>query len=452
VNRAHADLPKVAIVGRPNVGKSTLFNRLLGRRRALVDDQPGVTRDRLIARAQWAGREFDLVDTGGLEAETEGELLGRVRDQSLRAVEDAAVVVFVVDGRRGLSPADVAVGRELAQSGKPVICAVNKIDGPQQEHFSYEYFRLGLGDPQAVSAEHARHIDELLDRIVEQLRPAQAVEKRPALALALVGRPNVGKSSILNRLLGEERALVDAASGTTRDPIDTLLSAGGETYRLVDTAGIRRRSRIDRSLEKATVTAALRSVERADVALLVVDASEGVTEQDARLARFVWERGKGLVLVANKWDAVVHEKREPGKFLAEVERSYPHLAAVPMLVVSALHGTHMGDVLPIARRVGEARRLELGTRRLNEVLGEAVRAVEAPIHRGKRARLYYATAIGTAPPTIALFVNHPEHVTVAYRRYLENRLREAFPLRGTPLRLVFRARPRHGREARPAHT
>jgi len=307
-----------------------------------------------------------------------------------------------------------------------------------------------LGDPQPVSAEHARHIDELLDRIAAHLQPAQAVEEKPALALALVGRPNVGKSSILNRLIGEERVLVDAAAGTTRDPIDTLLSVGGQTYRLVDTAGIRRRSRISRPLEQATVTAALRSVERADVALLVVDASEGVTDQDARIARLAWERGKGLVLVANKWDAVARDEREPKQFLAEIGLAHPYLASVPVVIVSALQGTHIGDILPMACRVGEARRVKLSTRRLNEVLGAAVGVVEAPLHRGKRARLYYATAVGTAPPTIALFVNHPEHVTPAYRRYLENRLRAAFPLQGTPLRLLFRARPRRGREARSA--
>ncbi len=466
MSEAATALPSVAIVGRPNVGKSTLFNRIIGRRQALVDDEPGVTRDRLVAHAEWAGREFTVIDTGGFEVESEAELRAcvtdrarwarskamqdptelaqRVRDQSLRAVAEARVVVFVVDGRCGVSPADVEVARLLAESGKPVVCAVNKIDGPKQADLAYEFFRLGLGDPQPISAEHGRGLDELLDRIAAQLPAATAVEEQPVLRVALLGRPNVGKSSILNRLVGEERALVDRAAGTTRDPIDTLVRVNGEKVLLVDTAGIRRRSRIAFRLEKATVASALRSLDRADVALLVIDAGEGVTEQDARLARLVWDRGRGLVLVANKWDTVASGNRDPRTFLAEARRLYPHLENVPAVVVSALRGTHLDELLPAARRVGDARRQRLPTHRLNEVLGDAVAAVAPPIHQGKRARLYYATALGHAPPTIALFVNHPDHVTTAYLRYLEHRFRASFPLEGTPLRLVLRARPREG--------
>jgi GTP-binding protein len=442
VTEGGAALPAVAVVGRPNVGKSTLFNRIIGRRRALVDDEPGVTRDRLLARAEWAGQEFTLIDTGGFEVESEAELASRVREQSLRAVAEARVVVFVVDGRAGVSPADVEVARLLAESGKPVVCAVNKIDGPRQADLAYEFFRLGLGEPRPVSAEHGRGIDELLDAIVAHLPAMTAAEERPVLRIALVGRPNVGKSSILNRLVGEERALVDREAGTTRDSIDSWLRVNGETIVLVDTAGIRRRSRVALRLEKATVASALRSLERADVALLVVDAGEGITEQDARLARLVWERGRGLVLVANKWDMVAPDDRDPRAFLAEARRVYPHLESVPAVVVSALCGTHLDELVPVARRVGEAHRLQLPTRRLNALLGEAVEAVEPPIRQGKRARFYYAAALGNAPPTIALFVNHPDHVTTAYLRYLEHRLRAAFPLEGTPLRLVLRARPR----------
>ena len=443
-------LPTVAIVGRPNVGKSTLFNRIVGGRRALVDDQPGVTRDRLIARARWGGRDFALIDTGGLEIDGEpGELARRVCAQSLRAVAAADVVLFVVDGRAGLSPPDAAVARLLAESGKPVICVVNKIDGLGQGELAYEYYRLGLGEPQPVSAEHARGIDELLDRILSHLDGQSEGLQRPTLCLALVGRPNVGKSSILNRLVGEERALVDSAAGTTRDPIDTLLTVGGETVLLVDTGGIRRKSRIELRLEKATVASALRSLERADVGLLVVDATEGITEQDARIARLAWERGKGLVLIVNKWDAVPAAARDSQAFLAEARRLYPHLEHVPGVTVSALRGTGLDEILPAARRVAAAHRLRPPTRRLNEVLGEALAAVEPPLRQGKRARVYYATALGNAPPTIALFVNHPAHVTTTYLRYLENRLRAAFPLEGTPVRLLLRARPRTAMRRRP---
>ncbi len=440
-------LPAVAIIGRPNVGKSTLFNRIVGGRRALVDDEPGVTRDRLIAHARWSGREFLLTDTGGFEVGSERELAGRVRAQSLRAVAGADLVLFVVDGRAGLSPADRAVARLLAESGKRVICVVNKIDGPGQRDLVHEYYRLGLGEPQGVSAEHSRGIDELLDRAVSSLREGSKAVQEPALRLALVGRPNVGKSSIVNRLLGEERMLVDSAAGTTRDPIDTLWPVDGETVLLVDTAGIRRKSRIERRLEKATVASALRSLERADVGLLVVDATEGVTDQDARIARLAWDRGRGLVLVVNKWDAVAAGDRDPPAFLAEARRVYPHLEHVPGVVVSALRGTGLDKILPAARLAGAAYRFRPPTRRLNEVLGEARAAVEPPLQHGKRARVYYATAIGVAPPTIALFVNHPEHVTTGYLRYLENRLRAAFPLEGTPLRLMLRARATTGRRA-----
>jgi GTP-binding protein len=435
-------LPSVVIVGRPNVGKSTLFNRILGGRRALVDDEPGVTRDRLIADARWDGREFSLTDTGGFEVDSERKLAVRVRAQSLRAVADADVVLFVVDGRVGLSPPDEAVARRLVESGKPVICAVNKIDGPGQRDLVYEYFRLGLGEPQPISAEHGIGIDGLLDRVVTHLRSATGSAHSPRLRLALVGRPNVGKSSILNRLLGEERVLVDGSAGTTRDPIDTLWTVGEEAAWLIDTAGIRRQSRIEHRLERATVASALRSLERADVGLLVVDAVEGITEQDARIARLAWERGRGLILVVNKWDALPAGARDPQAFLAEARRVYPHLEHVPAVVVSALRGTRLDEIFPTARRVAEAHRSRLPTHRLNEVLHEALAAVEPPRQRGKRARIYYATALASAPPTIAVFVNHPAHVTTAYLRYLENRLRAAFPLEGTPVRLLLRARPR----------
>ena len=443
-------LPSVAIVGRPNVGKSTLFNRFVGERRALVDDRPGVTRDRLVARAEWAGHTFEVVDTGGFDTEHETELPRRVREQSLRAVADSHVIVFVVDGRAGVSPVDRAMARLLAETGKPVICAVNKLDVGRHDALAYEFYELAVGEPLPISAEHGFGIDELLDRVVQHLPSAEADQEAPVLRLALVGRPNVGKSSILNRLVGEERVLVDATAGTTRDPIDATLTIDGEKLVLVDTAGIRRRSRIDERLEKATVSSALRSVERADVAALVIDGSEGVTEQDARIARLVWDRGRGLVLVVNKWDRVPIEERDPAEFVAKIRRLYRHLEHVPAVVVSALRGTQLEKIVPAARRVGAAHRLRLPTRRLNEALGEATTAVEPPIQRGKRARIYYATAVSTAPPTITLFVNDPEHVTTAYLRYLENRLRDAFPLEGTPIRLHLRARSRRTRSARSA--
>ncbi len=438
-------LPAVAIVGRPNVGKSTLFNRIVGAPRALVDDSPGVTRDRLVATADWLGRRFRLIDTGGFEVEPGEGLPARVRQQSLRAVEGADLVLFVVDGRAGLSPADVAAARFLAATGSRVLCVVNKIDGPKLDDAVYEFFQLGLGEPVGVSAELSRQIDELLDRLIAELPAGTDSQPVPTLRVAIVGRPNVGKSSILNRLLGEERVVVDSAGGTTRDAIDTLLETGGMSYLLVDTAGIRRRSRIDAALERASVVAALRSLDRAEVALLVVDAGEGVTDQDARIARRAWDRARGLVLVVNKWDTLCDERRDRPRFVEDVRRRYHHLRSVPAVVVSALRGTHLEEILPAARRVGEAFRTRIPTRRLNDVLGEAVAAAEPPLRHGKRPRFYYAAAVATAPPAVTLFVNDPSLVTTAYLRYLENRIRDEWLLEGVPLRIILRARARQRR-------
>lgn len=441
--------PTVAIVGRPNVGKSTLFNRIVGSHRAIVDDTPGVTRDRLVAPAEWDGWRFAVVDTGGFETEGAAGLTAAVRAQSLRAVAEARVVVLVVDVRAGVAPADVELARAVARSAKPIVLAVNKVDAAGQEAAAYEFYRLGVGEPVPVSAEHARGLNDLLDRVVAAIGGARggAESSAAALRLALLGRPNVGKSSLLNRLVGDQRALVHAEPGTTRDAVDTQIEVDGRLTVLVDTAGIRRRSRVDERLERASVAAALRAVGRADVALLVVDAVEGVTDQEARLARLVWERGRGLLLVFNKWDLLPPAARRPDAVLARAREQYRHLAPVPAVFVSALRGTHVEDVLPAARRVESAFRAKIATRTLNDVLGEATAALEPPLVKGRRARFYYAASVGSAPPVVVLFVNQPSRVTTAYLRYLENRIRAAIPLEGSPLRIVLRARPRG--EGRP---
>ena len=442
-------LPTVAIVGRPNVGKSTLFNRIVGGRRALVDDRPGVTRDRLEAVAEWTGRRFRLIDTGGFEVEPSTDLPGRVRSQSLRAVEEADCVVLVVDARAGIAPADEETARLLGRTGKPVIVAANKVDGERQESQALEFHRLGVGEIVGVSAEHGRSVDELLDLVVARLPEGDAAEEPAAIRVALLGRPNVGKSSLTNRILGEERMVVDSMPGTTRDPIDVRFVRDGESWILVDTAGIRRKSRIDLALERESVSRALRAAERADVSLLVVDASEGVSDQDARLARLVWERGRALVLVVNKLDLVPRERRHPQVLLEEIHEAYKHLRIVPAVFISALQGTGIEEVFAAARRAERAFSTKLATRAVNDILGEALKALEAPIIKGRRARVYYAAPVATRPPTLALFVNDPERMTAAYLRYLENRLREAFPLEGTPLRLLLRARTRDPSRPRP---
>jgi GTP-binding protein len=448
------ELPRVAILGRPNVGKSTLFNRIVGGRRALVDGRPGVTRDRIEAAAEWAGRRFVLIDTGGFEASSDLGLPEKIRTQSLRAAAEADVVLFVVDGRAGLAPPDRETARLLARLGRPVFLVVNKIDSEAAEPLAAEFFALGLGDPWPVSAEHGRRVHELLDAVVARLPLRVLPGEKPAdLRLAVIGRPNVGKSSLVNRLLGEERVLVDAAAGTTRDAVDAEFEAGGRRFVLVDTAGIRRRSRIDDRLERASVGRALAAVERADVALLVVDAAEGLTEQDARLARQVWERGRGLLLVANKWDLVPAERADRHAWLAAARRRFPHLEDVPAVFVSALSGSGIETLLPAVSRVEAAFRSQLGTRGLNRVLQEATSRVEPPAVRGRRGRVYYATATAACPPVVTLFVNDPQRFPAAYLRYLEHRIREAFFLEGTPLRLELRPRPRRaGRPAAGAET
>ncbi|MEA2625939.1 MAG: GTPase [Candidatus Binatota bacterium] len=447
---AASELPRVAVVGRTNAGKSTLFNRIVGRRRAIVGDAAGVTRDRMHAEAEWLGHRFRLTDTGGFEADPAAGLGGRVREQSLRAIADADVILYVVDGRAGVTPADEESARLLAAAGKPVVLAVNKIDSGKQENTVYDFYRLGLGEPLPVSAEHGLGFGELLDRVIEDLPETGAEVRAPAIRLALLGRPNVGKSSLLNRLLGEDRVVVDSTPGTTRDAIDAALSVDGRTYVLVDTAGIRRRSRVERGLERASIGRALDAVERAEVALLVIDAAEGITDQDARLASLAWERGRGLLLVANKWDLLPREERDAKKFVARVAERHAHFTHVPAVAVSALRGTRVSDILPAATRIAERHATRISTRELNDVLGRATAAVEPPIVNGKRARFYYATSVGTRPPTVTIFVNDPTHAPVTYLRYLENRIREAVPLEGTPLRIRLRERPRRPeRDGRP---
>ena len=435
-------LPTVALVGRPNVGKSTLFNRIVGTRLALVDDQPGVTRDRLEGMGEWLGRRFRIVDTGGLELARTDDLPSRVREQSLRAVDDADVVVLVVDLRAGPVPDDAEAARLLGRTGKPIVVAVNKVDGDRQEAEALEFHGLGLEKLATVSAEHGRGIGDLLDLVIERLPEGEAAPVPTAVRLALVGRPNAGKSSLTNRILGAERMVVDAAPGTTRDPVDVRVVRDGVEWILVDTAGIRRKSRIDRALEHASVARALRAAERAHVVLLVVDASEGVTDQDARLARLVWERGRALVVVMNKWDLLPRERRRPAELAGAIREAYAHLRSVPIVFVSALEGTRIDDVFAAAKRTAEAFSFALSTRGLNEVVEAATSAHEAPVVGGKRGRVYYAAPLGSRPPTIAFFVNDPEIIPESYVRFLENRIRETFPLEGTPLRIKLRARPR----------
>ncbi|MCC6848231.1 MAG: ribosome biogenesis GTPase Der [Deltaproteobacteria bacterium] len=444
-------LPRVVLAGRPNAGKSSLFNRLLRRRKAVVDPTPGVTRDVVEAVATFGDRAVLLVDTGGFEgdqrtdaaAEPNTDRLDRaVRDTSLSAVERAVLVVYVLDGKAGLSAADEAAAAALRRRNVPVLFVVNKLDSPGRLAQGSEFYRLGADELIPVSAAHGHGIPELVDRILAAT-PGAALEggaaaDADAVRVAIVGRPNAGKSSLVNRLLGYERAIVDATAGTTRDALDTMLEADGGRYVLVDTAGIRRRSRVHDPLERSSVASALEALGRADVALLVIDAVEGLTTQDQKLAALAWNEGRGLVLVVNKWDLRRDEK--PATYLANLAHLMPALAGFPMLTISARTGAGVETVLPTVQRVAAAHAAELRTARLNQVVMDAFRAKEPPAVQGRRPRLYYAAQVGRRPPTIVVFSSIPGGIHPSYHRYLSNQIANAFRLKGTPLRVSFRAR------------
>lgn len=439
----------MALVGRPNVGKSALFNRIVRRRLAIVEDTPGVTRDRLYAEVEWSGRHFGLVDTGGYVARAGDPLVEQVRWQAEQAVAEADVVVFVVDAQTGLLPADQEVADVLRRSGKPVLVAVNKVDTPGDGAVqAAEFSALGLADVLPVSALHGLRVGDLLDRVVELL-PASGPpeEEEEPVRVAVVGRPNVGKSSLVNALLGVPRVVVDERPGTTRDAVDTWLRHRGRPVVLVDTAGLRRRARVDEALEFYSARRAEQALERSHVAVLVVDASEGVTDQDQRIARRAMDLGRAMVVVANKWDLVRGPLAE--ERAKQLYHALRHVSFAPVLFVSAKTGRNVARVLDAALRADRAHALRVPTGPLNRALEAAEAAHPAPSDaRGRALRIYYATQVDVRPPTLALFVNDPELATDAYLRHLEARLRERFDFEGTPVRLVLRARRPRGRQER----
>lgn len=456
-----APLPIVAIVGRPNVGKSTLFNRLGGRRRALVDDHPGLTRDRIVEEVEVGARRVLLVDTAGLEPLTdrdgEGEdLHAAVQAQARAAVAEADAVLFVVDGQVGLLPEDEAIARELRRTSRPLLVAVNKLDAPRHEAALGEFHRLGFALVRGVSAEHGRGAWDAFEELVEALPPAPAVEREPEaddeavpddetpIRVALVGRPNVGKSSLANRLLGAERMVVSSVAGTTRDAIDLTVERPEGRYVLVDTAGLRRPGRRDRVGEKPSALMAVRAIERAEVALVVTDASQGFTEGDVQLAGLVRQRGCAAAVLINKWDLAGNDEEASRRAREAVRERLRFAPDVPVLTVSARTGLRVARIFPLVRRLARAARLRIPTAELNRWLREAVEAHEpAMAQRGPRKRplkLLYATQVGQRPPTFVVFCSEPAAVKDSYLRYLENRLRERFDLEGTPVRLLLRAR------------
>jgi len=432
--------PIVAVVGCPNVGKSTLFNRLIGRRLAIVSEVPGTTRDRLYSDAEWNGVSFTLVDTGGFDPASRDNLLQQVRTQAQVAIEEADVILFVVDGRGGLTANDEEVSYLLRHSAKPVILAVNKTESSARRLQAVDFYRLGLGDPYPVSALHGTGTGDLLDEIVHAFPPVEGEDEAEAVHIAIVGRPNVGKSSLLNRILGQERAIVSEQPGTTRDAIDTPIEVNGQPLVLIDTAGLRRRAKVQAGLEQYSAIRALRAIDRSDVALLLIEAPEGPTSQDAHIAEYITEQGRSLVLVVNKWDLIEKDPHTMQEYREWTRRQLPFLDYVPLLFTSARTGQRVHRVLPLALRVQEERFVRVPTGELNRLVREWVFHHAPPSKGGRRLRILYATQASVDPPTFVFFVNNPRLVDSSYSRYLENRLREVYSFSGTPLRLRFRPR------------
>lgn len=436
-------MPLVAIVGRPNVGKSTLFNRLVGRRKAIVDDMPGVTRDRNYETVTRFDAPFILIDTGGFEPVSEDRLLQQMREQSRLAMEEADVIIFLMDGRAGLTPSDVEVVEMLRRVKKPVFYVVNKVDGEKLENEAADFYTLGVDALHTISAEHNRGVGDLMEEVVAALpNISNSAADEDITKIAVVGRPNVGKSSLVNRLLGFERVVANPTPGTTRDSVDTLFSCNKKHYLLIDTAGIRRKGKTTQKLEKYSVVDSLRSIERADVALIVINAEEGVTEQDERIAGYAYEAGKGCIFVVNKWDAVEKDNRTLGKFVEQIKTEFKYLAFAPIVFVSAKSGLRINRVMEEVERVMAQYTKRVSTADLNRVFSEAIDTHHAPLSHGRRVKFYYSTQVGTKPPTFIVFTNQPEGVHFSYERYLINTFREAFDFTGTPLRIIFRGRDR----------
>ncbi|MBE2238920.1 MAG: ribosome biogenesis GTPase Der [Caldilineaceae bacterium] len=458
-----AQKPVVALVGRPNVGKSTLFNRLIGRPTAIVEDVPGTTRDRIYGESDWNGVGFIVIDTGGLET-PETMRTGRqteapptagaapsapgftnfVQNQAQVAIAEADAIVLLVDGRSGLTAADEDVAEVLRRSDKPVFIAVNKAENQRVQQNAVDFWSLGLGEPYPISAYHGNGVADMLDELVKVLSPYPIdEEEEKTIGIAIVGRPNVGKSSLLNVLVGHERAIVSEVPGTTRDPIDMQITYDGERITLIDTAGIRRRGRVEQGIEQYSVLRSMRAIDRADVALLLIDAQEGVTAQDMHVAGYVLERNKSVVLLINKWDAIEKDSQTMVEYAKTVREQLAFLDYVPVLFISAKTRQRVNKVLPTALQVVAARRHRLSTSEVNQVLTEAYEAVQIPMRHGRTLRLYYGTQVGNEPPTFVIFVNHEELVHFSYSRYLENRIRAYYPFEGTPIKLLFRSRDRN---------
>ncbi|BBH21013.1 GTPase Der [Paenibacillus baekrokdamisoli] len=431
--------PIIAIVGRPNVGKSTIFNRIIGDRLAIVEDKPGVTRDRIYSAGEWNGRAFSVVDTGGIEIDGEDQIMKSVRMQAELAIEEADVIIFMVDAKDGLTIADDEVAQMLLRSRKPIVVAVNKVDNLNRHDDIYEFYNLGFGTPIGISGAHGMGIGDLLDAAVEKL-PELTEEhyEDDVIRVALIGRPNVGKSSLVNALLGEERVIVSDVAGTTRDAIDTPFERDGQKYVLIDTAGMRKRGKVYETTEKYSVMRALKAIERADVVLVLINGEEGIIEQDKHIAGYAHEAGKASIFVVNKWDVVEKDEKTMKNFTQDIREQFLFMTYAPIVFLSALTKQRLHKLLPIVTRASEQHALRIQTHLLNDVLSDAIAINPPPTDKGRRLRINYATQVAVKPPTIVLFANDPDMMHFSYERYLENKIRAAFDFEGTPIRIFTR--------------
>ena len=432
-------LPVVAIVGRPNVGKSTLFNRIINQRLAIVEDKPGVTRDRNYAQAEWMGHKFDLIDTGGITWEG-GKIEEEIRAQAEIAIEEADVIVMLTSVVNHMTDLDERVAHLLYRTQKPVILAVNKADNPEQRNDIYDFYSLGLGDPIPVSSSHGTGIGDLLDAIVDKFPEDKDTQAEDVISFSVIGRPNVGKSSIVNKLLGEDRVIVANEEGTTRDAVDTPFTKDGVKFKVVDTAGIRRRGKVYEKTEKYSVLRAMSAIERSDVVLLVLDASTGIREQDKHVAGYAHEAGRGIIIVVNKWDLPKKNSTSAKEFEREIKEEFQYLDYAPILFVSAKTGQRLDQIPSMVKEVYDNQNQRIQSSVLNDLLLEASKLVPTPMAKGKRLRVYYMTQVSTNPPTFVVFVNDPELMHFSYERFLINQLRQNFDFTGTPIKIIPRKR------------
>lgn len=430
--------PIVAVVGRPNVGKSTFFNKVIGRRISIVEDTPGVTRDRIYAETEWNGVEFAMIDTGGIEPDSTDVILSQMREQADIAMDTADVILFLVDGKDGLTSADREVANMLRRRGRNVILVVNKVDNPWLPDDFYDFYELGLGEPIPISAANMLNFGDLLDEIVNSFPREKYEEEEDAISIAVIGKPNVGKSSLINELIGEKRVIVSPIAGTTRDSIDTPFEKDGQRYMLIDTAGIRRKNRISENIEKYSIIRALAAIERSDVALLMIDASEGITEQDKKIAGLAHEAGKGIIVVVNKWDLVVKETNTMRDFRRRIDAEFPFMSYAPSVFISVKDHQRIDNVINLAKAVAENRALRVPTGQLNALITDATMMKQPPSDKGRRLKIYYCSQVGVKPPLFSFKINSRKLMHFSYARYLENKIREGFGFEGTSIKFVFR--------------